>query len=35
MQICGITFWFADEIDILEKGNIVRLTAAVPIFTEA
>ncbi|WP_066640152.1 hypothetical protein [Desulfolucanica intricata] len=24
MQICGTTFWFADEIGISAKGNIVR-----------
>ena len=35
MQICGTTFWFADEIGGSEKGNIVRLTATVPTHIEA
>ncbi|MEG6616387.1 glyoxalase/bleomycin resistance/extradiol dioxygenase family protein [Peptococcaceae bacterium 1198_IL3148] len=35
MQICGTTFWFADEIGISAKGNIVRLTATIPTHKEA
>lgn len=35
MQICGTTFWFADEIGGSIKGNIVRLTATVPTYKEA
>ncbi|WP_347490955.1 VOC family protein [Desulfoscipio sp. XC116] len=35
MQICGTTFWFADEVGILTKGNVVRLTATVPTNGEA
>lgn len=35
MQICGTNFWFADEISISAKGNIVRLSATVPTQKEA
>ena len=35
MQICGTTFWFADEVGISAKGNIVRLTATVHTHKEA
>lgn len=35
MQIYGTIFWFADEIGISEKGNIVRVAVTVPTSTEA
>jgi PhnB protein len=35
MQICGTNFWFADEIGVSEKGNIIRLTATVHSQKEA
>ncbi|WP_312815695.1 glyoxalase/bleomycin resistance/extradiol dioxygenase family protein [Sedimentibacter sp.] len=35
MKICGTNLWFADEIRSLAKGDIVRLTATVPIRQEA
>lgn len=35
MQICGTTFWFADEIGDLKKGKIIRLNATVPTHKEA
>lgn len=35
MQICGTNIWFADEIEDLAKGDIVRLTATVPSSQEA
>lgn len=30
MQICGTTFWFADDVLPVTVGNSVRLTIAVP-----
>lgn len=35
MKICGTIFWFADEIEVSSKGNIVRLTATVPTLKDA
>jgi PhnB protein len=35
MQICGTNLWFADEIEALTKGDMVRLTATVPTHKEA
>lgn len=29
-KICGANFWFADEIETLTNGNVVRLSALVP-----
>ena len=30
MEICGTNFWFADEIQLLTYGDMVKLTAKVP-----
>lgn len=30
MQICGTTFWFADDVLPITKGNLIRLTTTVP-----
>lgn len=35
MQICGTNFWFADEVQPLTQGNMVKLTAVVPTAIEA
>lgn len=36
MEVCGTTFWFADEIaEPVTKGNMVKLTAQVPNAKEA
>lgn len=35
MEICGTKFWFADDVDMVFKGNIVRLTTMVPTSVEA
>ncbi len=36
MQICGATFWFADEIaEPVSQGNMVKLTLTVPTAQQA
>lgn len=35
MEICGTKFWFADEVNPVLKGNIVKLTITVPTAKEA
>lgn len=36
MEICGMTFWFADEIaEPVTKGTMIKLTAQVPNAHEA
>jgi len=31
MEICDTKFWFADEIEALSCGNMIKLTVTVPI----
>lgn len=35
MEICGTNFWFADDVQSVTKGNIVKLTTIVPTAKEA
>lgn len=35
IEICGTKFWFADDVNPVSKGNIVRLTTTVPTAEEA
>jgi PhnB protein len=31
MEICGTNFWFADETQPVSCGNMIKLTATVPV----
>jgi PhnB protein len=35
MEICGTNFWFADDVQSVTKGNMIRLTTIVPTAKEA
>jgi PhnB protein len=35
MEICGTNFWFADDVQSVNKGNMIRLTTIVATAKEA
>ena len=35
MEICDTNFWFADDVQSVTKGNMIKLTAIVPTAKEA
>lgn len=35
MEICGTKFWFADDVQSVTKGNMIKLTTIVPTAKEA
>jgi PhnB protein len=35
MEICGTNFWFADDVQSVTKGNMIKLTTIVPTAKEA
>ena len=35
MEICGANFWFADEVQPVSKGNMIKLTITVSTAKEA
>ncbi len=35
MEICGTNFWFADEVQSVSKGNMIKLTTTVATAEEA
>jgi PhnB protein len=35
MVICGTNFWFADDVQTITKGNMIKLTTIVPTAKQA
>lgn len=35
MDICGTNFWFADDVQSVSKGSMIKLTVTVPSAKEA
>jgi PhnB protein len=35
MELCGTNIWFSDDVQPVQKGNMIKLTAIVPTSKEA